>query len=172
MAADGGEEQLVGRCFTKARRHPLVVGQWEGHRLWGGPYTIPQVVVMVVLFAVMLVTHPLWGRFGMADAVFLLGVPFGVSFAVRQLQVDGRNPLAALGGVLGLAATPRGGRLGGRPMKARRGASRLSGVCTLTLRPVPRSAGGDAAEAAGGRRRVVSGAGAVLAQRAGRRVSA
>lgn len=142
---DEVEEELVGRCYTKARRLPLVLGELNGFRLWGGPYTVPQLVTIVVVAGLMLLAHPLWAHFGLFNAVLLLGVPYGLSFVVRQLRVEGRSPFAALASSAGLLVSPSQGRLAGRPLVSRVRRRVLSGACTVTWQEprvvVPRRAG-------------------------------
>ncbi|MFJ2774701.1 hypothetical protein [Streptomyces sp. NPDC087300] len=141
---------LVGRCYTKARRHPLVIGRFPGGgRLWGGPYTIPQLVVLVGSFVVLILFQPVWAHFGwVLNIVIAVGVPFALSFAVRRVSVDGRNPLAVAGSVLGVLAGPAQGRLGGRPLKAFARPTPVRSRCTLALRPSPTPAAGQQAAAA------------------------
>lgn len=95
------EEDLVGRCYTKARRHPSMIGQWEGRRLWGGPYSVPQFITMGAVFAAMilvLVAVPgLWTRFGVFNLVALVLLPYLSSLLVRRLQVDGRRSVRGAG---------------------------------------------------------------------------
>ena len=69
----GAGGAMVGRCYTKARRLPLVVGELNGFRLWGGPYSVTQLVAMVVVLGVMLLLHPLWAHYGLLNAVLLVG---------------------------------------------------------------------------------------------------
>ncbi|MFD4482802.1 hypothetical protein ACFWPU_42775 [Streptomyces sp. NPDC058471] len=142
----GAEEALVGRCYTKARRHPLVVGTLPGGgRLWGGPYTIPQLVVAAASFALLLLFRPLWAHFGgVLNVLIAVGVPLGLAFAVRRVSVDGRNPLAVAGSVLGVLGSPAEGRLGGRPVKTLTRKRPVSGRCTLSLRPSTAPAAGPA----------------------------
>lgn len=138
-------EQLIGRCYTKARRHPLVIGQLPGGgRLWGGPYTFAQAVVMAVSFAVLLLFREAWAHLGLLlNVIVAFAVPYGLGLVVRRVHVDGRNPLAVAGSAMGLLAAPSGGRLGGRPLKRLGRRSPVRGVCTLTwaARPVRQPAG-------------------------------
>ncbi|WP_331741463.1 conjugal transfer protein (plasmid) [Streptomyces sp. NBC_00963] len=103
-------------------------------RLWGGPYTVPQVIVLVVSFLLLILTRPLWAHFGLVDVLIALGVPFGLSLLVRHVHIDGRNPLAVAASAVGMLATPHGGRMGGRPLSSP-GHRRLIGACTLTWDP-------------------------------------
>ncbi|MCX4792263.1 conjugal transfer protein [Streptomyces sp. NBC_01221] len=126
--------ELIGRCYTKARRTPLVVGSVPGGagrslRLPGGPYTLTQLAAIVTTFVVLIVSRPLWGGHGLMDVVVLLGCPFGVAFLLRHLHIDGRNPAAAAASVAVMMTGPRWGRLHGRPFRPARparGATRIT----------------------------------------------
>ncbi|MEV6726240.1 hypothetical protein AB0M94_35525 [Streptomyces xanthochromogenes] len=130
------EPELVGRCYTKARRAPLVYGVirdvrgGQGIRLPGGPYTLTQLATIITTVALLLVTRPLWGGHGWVDAALLVALPFAASFAVRQLHVDGRNPLAAMASVITMLAAPRSGRLRGKACRPSR-ATHTATVITL-----------------------------------------
>jgi hypothetical protein len=128
-----GTESLVGYCYTRARRHPLVIGRFPGGgQLWGGPYTIPQAIVIAGSFVVLLVFRPLWAHFGLLlNVVIAVAVPYTLGLAAKRVNVDGRNPLAVAGSVLTLVASPATGRMGGKPLKdlTRR---QVRGVCTVT----------------------------------------
>ena len=129
-----GSDTLVGRCYTKARRHPLVVGRWPGGGvLWGGPYSVPQLIVMVGSFVALMVFRPVWAHFGFVlNVMVAFAVPYALGWTVRRLNVDGRNPLAAAGSALGLLAAPSAGRLGGRAVKPLDRQRSVRGVCTVT----------------------------------------
>ncbi|MFE2470274.1 hypothetical protein [Streptomyces mirabilis] len=124
---------LVGRCYTHARRHPLVIGRFPGGgRLWGGPYTVPQAIVMAGSFVALIVFRPLWAHFGLlGNVVIAFAVPYALGFVVRKVNVDGRNPLAVAGSMLGLMGAPSTGRMGGRPLKSL-GRRPVHGMCTVT----------------------------------------
>ena len=136
MSAD--EEQLVGHSYTRARRHPLVIGKLPGAgRLPGGPYTITQIVTMVGTFLLLVITRQLWAHFGALDALVMVIVPWGLAWVLRYARLDGRDPARALRSLLIYASTPADGRLSGRPQHHRR--PRLAeGVCTVHVRtPAP-----------------------------------
>ncbi|MCB5910397.1 hypothetical protein [Streptomyces pinistramenti] len=128
-------EPLVGRCYTKVRRHAPVVGHWPGGgRIWGGPYTVPQLVVASGTFAVLFVARGLWAHHGLVDVLLLVGVPYALALIVGRVHIDGRNPLAVAASAVGLAVSGSGGRMGGRPVpRFRRRA--VVGVCTLARQP-------------------------------------
>ncbi|MFI5704689.1 hypothetical protein ACIOUE_35475 [Streptomyces xanthochromogenes] len=130
------ETELVGRCYTKARRAPLVYGVirdvrgGQGIRLPGGPYTLTQLASIIVTVGLLLLSRPVWGGHGWVDVVVLVALPFAVSFGLRQLHIDGRNPAAAMASVVMMLAGPRSGRLHGRPYRRMR-PPRLAALVTL-----------------------------------------
>lgn len=136
--------ELIGRCYTKARRAPLVhgvirdVNGGRGIRLPGGPYTMTQLAGIVATVATLILTRPLWGGHGGLDVAVLLVLPALVTFVLRHLHIDGRNPAAALLSIALMLAAPRRGQLRGRayrPARPTRGNTRI---------PLPRD--GQAAE--------------------------
>lgn len=107
------EEELIGRCYTKARRRPLVTGAVPGGtgrniRLIGGPYTFTELATLVAVFIGLLLSRPVWGGHGVTDLVVLVGCSMGAAFALRYVNIDGRNPLAVLLSVMAMMAAPPG----------------------------------------------------------------
>lgn len=115
-----GSEPLVGRCYTRARRLPLMIGRMPGGRgqLWGGPYTLSQFAVAGACLLVLWQTHVLWAHFGtVGNALVLLGVPAVAAWAARRARIEGRDPLRAAVGVARFIAAPAQGRVAGRAWK-------------------------------------------------------
>ncbi|MGW2016861.1 hypothetical protein [Streptomyces sp. NPDC001927] len=130
----GSDVEQVGRSYTRARRAPLVhgvirdVNGGRGIRLPGGPYTLTQLAGIVTTVAALILTRPVWGGRGWLDAVVLLVLPAVVTFVLRHLHIDGRNPAAALLSIALMLAAPRRGRLRGRtyrPARPTRGDTRI-----------------------------------------------
>ncbi len=120
------DDELVGRCYTKARRAPLVhgvvrsVNGGPNFRLPFGPYTGTQLAAIVISVALLVLSRPLWGGHGPADVVVLVAVPAGAAVAMRHLHIDGRNPAAAAASVALMLTSPRWGRFHGRPLRPAR----------------------------------------------------
>ncbi|MEV4506649.1 hypothetical protein [Streptomyces klenkii] len=128
------DEELIGHSYTRARKHPLVIGKLPGAgRLPGGPYTITQIVTMVATFGLLVMTRDLWAHFGMGNFLVLIVLPWGLAWVLRYARMDGRDPARALRSLLIYSSAPAGGRLSGRPQRTAR--PRLaSGTCTIHLR--------------------------------------
>ncbi|MEV6822891.1 TcpE family conjugal transfer membrane protein [Nocardiopsis dassonvillei] len=132
---EGAPDQhtLVGRSYTRARRHPWVIGRIQGWTLPLGPFSATQLGVLVLSLWLLIQTAPLWTRLGPL-AVVPVVLPFAATWAVRHAQIEGRTPLRALGGYLALYTAPRRGTLHGRPVPTP-DPVRLSGV--ITIAPTP-----------------------------------
>jgi hypothetical protein len=119
----GGAEptRLIGHCYTKARRFPLVIGKLPGGgRIPGGPYSLHQIGAMVVAAIVLKQTSAIWAHFGLLNLVVFVAVPYGLAFALRHARIDKRSPIWAAVGWLSYLSAPRGGRLRGRPLRPAR----------------------------------------------------
>ena len=134
-ASDADGEHLVGRCYTAARRYPLQVGRFSnGGRIPGGPYTMTQLAVMIGVFVVLVVTRPLWGGFGLLDALVVLVVPYAAGWGICRVQIDHRNPLAAVASLAGVALSAPAGKMHGRPVRPRP-AHLVAPVVTVHVQP-------------------------------------
>ncbi|WP_327325215.1 conjugal transfer protein [Streptomyces sp. NBC_01210] len=141
------ERVLVGHSYTRARKHPLVIGKLPGGgRIPGGPYTITQIVTMVGVFILLLGLRDLWAVFGLGNALILIAFPWGLAWLMRYARMDGRDPARALLGLITYGTSPPGGRLAGRPQRTFRSKSVTARV-TVRLRPP--TAGSAPAPAAG-----------------------
>ncbi|WP_316782865.1 hypothetical protein [Streptomyces sasae] len=125
-ATDELDEDVVGRCYTKARRAPLVhgvvrsVNGGPSLRLPFGPYTLTQLAAIVVSVGLLILSRPVWGGHGLTDVIVLVLVPFAAAYTMRHLHIDGRNPAAAGFSVAVMLASPRWGRVHGRPLRPAR----------------------------------------------------
>ncbi|MFD5785339.1 TcpE family conjugal transfer membrane protein [Streptomyces sp. NPDC127037] len=131
--ADG--KVLVGHSYTRARKHPLVIGKLPGGgRIPGGPYTITQIITMAGVFVLLLLVRDLWAFFGIGNALVMVIVPWGLAWLMRYARMDGRDPARALLGLLTYSTSPPGGRLAGRPQRTFK-TKLVTGRVTINVRP-------------------------------------
>jgi 3-oxoacyl-[acyl-carrier protein] reductase len=134
------EEELIGHSYTRARKHPLVIGKLPGAgRLPGGPYTITQVMTMVISFGLLVMTRGLWAHFGAMNFILMALIPWGLAWVLRYARLDGRDPARAVRSLLIYSSTPAQGRLAGKPQRVAR--PRLAtATCTVRVRSAERPA--------------------------------
>ena len=115
---------LVARSYTRARRHPWVLGKLAEWVLPLGPYTPAQLVVAGVGAVALIKTYGWWAPVlgPLPPALLVLAV-----WAVRSARIGGRVPAAALWGVTAALAQPRAGRIGGRTARDRPSSELLGG---------------------------------------------
>ncbi|WP_327740611.1 conjugal transfer protein (plasmid) [Streptomyces nojiriensis] len=134
------EEELIGHSYTRARKHPLVIGKLPGAgRLPGGPYTITQVMTMVCSFGLLVMTRDLWAHFGAMNFLLMALIPWGLAWVLRYARLDGRDPARAMRSLFIYSSTPAQGRLAGKPQRVAR--PRLAtATCTVRVRSAERPA--------------------------------
>lgn len=115
-------EGEVVRWYTRARRFPQLIGRTpDGTKIWGGPYTVTQVVGAGLVLVVGLKTSWLWARSDLlTNAFILIAVTVGTLFALGRIPVGSRNPVSVAAGAFRAFAAPRTGRLAGQPIRIRR----------------------------------------------------
>ncbi|WP_239071376.1 hypothetical protein [Amycolatopsis sp. SID8362] len=112
MTARG--EVLVGRSYTRSRRFPRMFGRMpgrDGGYLPGGPYTLTQGVLFLLLLVVVW-KLPLLDWLGPARWFLPLSAVF-----VRRARIESRTPLGWLIGLGTYLLTPAAGMLGHRPYR-------------------------------------------------------
>jgi hypothetical protein len=108
-------EPIVCRSYTFARRYPLVIGKISGWAPLWGPATPTQYAIGVGGALLLLWTMRFWGHLpGPANLLVIVGMPFGLAWAVRAARFEHRAPARALLGLLTLLTTPPKGRVNGR----------------------------------------------------------
>lgn len=116
---DEAPERLGCATFTHARRHPMVLGQIGG---WTPPFqlTAVQIVVLIVTVLLEAQTWRWWGAYlpEVVGVVVAVGLPCGLTWAVRSARIEGRSLVRTAAGWLTLLSAPRQGRVGGRPYRS------------------------------------------------------
>ncbi|MFE0462282.1 hypothetical protein ACFW1A_23820 [Kitasatospora sp. NPDC058965] len=121
----------IGRSYTKARRHPWVLGKVGDWRIPLGPYTPPQLVVAAVGAFLLIKTISWW-----APVVGPLPVvAWAISiWAARHSRIAGRSPFLVVADAVSLMVSPRHGRIGSRAVRPMRPAV-LTGCFTFEDAP-------------------------------------
>lgn len=121
-AARTTDDLDVVKWYTRARKFPQLIGKTpDGTKIWGGPYTVTQLVGGGTVAFVGLRTMWLWADFGLVGNFLILGlVAYGTVLLLGRIPVGSRNPLAVAAGTYRAVAAPGTGRLGGRPVRIRR----------------------------------------------------
>ncbi|MFJ9461049.1 hypothetical protein ACIRST_39020 [Kitasatospora sp. NPDC101447] len=107
----------IGRSYTKARRHPWVLGKIGDWRIPLGPYTPPQLVVAAVGSFLLIETVSWWWPVTGPLPIVVWAVAI---WAARHSRIAGRSPFLVAADALGLLVSPRHGRIGGRAVRPMR----------------------------------------------------
>ncbi len=111
-------DQKLLHSYTRALRHPVIVGHVAGWRLpWA--LSASQLAAAAATAGVLLVARPVWGHLGsVGNLVFFVGVVVGVGWVVRAWRVEGRSPFRAVVGYLSVWASvaSRWGIRNGQPI--------------------------------------------------------
>lgn len=106
----------IGRTYTRARRHPWVMGKIGDWTLPLGPYTPAQLTIAGAGIFVLIKTFAWWAPLGPAPVIALA---FTVWLA-RASRMGGRSPLWVACGWGQRALQPAGGRMNGRAVRPAR----------------------------------------------------
>ncbi|MFI7103296.1 hypothetical protein ACIBK8_28570 [Streptomyces sp. NPDC050161] len=166
IAEAGGR---LGRSYTRARRMPWVQGKLGDWRLPFGPYTPAQIGVACAGAWLLIKTFSVWRSLGVVPPVLLIAAVW----AVRHAKIGGRSLLNCVLGLASRLMQPRGGRIGGRPVRESRSRVLYGGV-VIEDGVAFAAAGGRAAAGGGARagRERAAVAGRRWLPRRGRRVAA
>lgn len=109
-------------AYTKARRHPKVIGVIGG-KVMPWPSTTTQLGVFLATAIGLAKFRSLWGAFlpMPLQAVLIMGLPCLAWWAVRYWRPEDREPMRAARGFANYAMRPRGGSRHGRQVRMGRG---------------------------------------------------
>ena len=132
----------VVRYHTAGRRQPMLVGKdAAGRPLWGGPYTIYQILGAIGIGAGLAVTREVWAAelSPLAAVLTVAAAAATAGWLLGRLDFAGRNPLWIAASLLRAAPaltarTP--GTLAGRPLKLAR-AHQIRCRAAASTRPLP-----------------------------------
>lgn len=114
------DDLIVGKFFTRAMKIPLMVGRLiDGTRLWGGPYTVPQIVAGFIALLVLWQAFAWFFSTGLifTDAILVIFGAWGVAFLVGRLPESRRNLFNLMTSMASATATSKTGFYRGSPFK-------------------------------------------------------
>lgn len=114
------DDLVVGKFFTRAMKIPLMVGRLiDGTRLWGGPYTVPQIVAGCIALLVLWQAFAWFFSTGLifTDAILVGFGAWGVAFLVGRLPDSRRNLFNLMTSMASATATSKTGFYRGSPFK-------------------------------------------------------
>lgn len=114
------DDLVVGKFFTRAMKIPLMVGRLiDGTRLWGGPYTVPQIVAGFIALLVLWQAFAWFFSTGLifTDAILVGFGAWGVAFLVGRLPESRRNLFNLMTSMASATATSKAGFYRGSPFK-------------------------------------------------------
>lgn len=114
------DDLIVGKFFTRAMKIPLMVGRLiDGTRLWGGPYTIPQLVAGFIALLVLWQAFAWFFSTGLifTDAILVGFGAWGVAYLTGRLPESRRNMLNVITSAASATTTSKTGFYRGSPFK-------------------------------------------------------
>ncbi|WP_410597878.1 hypothetical protein [Amycolatopsis sp. lyj-23] len=133
----GRGDVLVGRSYTRSRRFPRMFGRMpgrDGGYLPGGPYTLTQGTLFLILLVVVW-KLPLLNWLGPVR----WGLPLSAVF-LRRARIESRTPLGWLAGLGSHLLAPSAGMLGRRPYRPARPERNRGSLYVHVRGDVPESA--------------------------------
>jgi len=113
-------EAFVARFYTAARKIKTLVGEFNGTRLPGGPYSVLQIVVFVAAvmatFA-LLANHISVTSFPILDLPLYLAADWGLAWLCGRFPQTRRNPVFVVTDAAGAFTAPAEGTYRGVPFR-------------------------------------------------------
>ncbi|WP_449623659.1 hypothetical protein [Rothia mucilaginosa] len=114
------DDLIVGKFFTRAMKIPLMVGRLiDGTRLWGGPYTVPQIVAGFIALLVLWQAFAWFFSTGLifTDAILVVLGAWGAAYLTGRLPESRRNMLNVITSAASATTTSKTGLYRGTPFK-------------------------------------------------------
>lgn len=112
----------VAKFFSQARRIPMLIGKMpDGSKIWGGPYTVYQLIALLVTGAGLYLFHGMWSTGAiLADLVVAAVIAMSAALLAGQIPLDARNPTALVSSFVNALQSPRTGAYHGKAPRLRR----------------------------------------------------
>ncbi|MFK4298143.1 hypothetical protein ABH924_003304 [Arthrobacter sp. GAS37] len=116
-------EPMVASFYTAARRIKTLIGELNGTRLPGGPYSITQVVIAVAVLGLgltLMQSHLISTGLGLFDIAIVLGSAWGIAWIAGKLPHTKRNPLWVINDAFAATVAPAKGKVAGEVFSLRK----------------------------------------------------
>lgn len=128
-------DHIECRSYTRARRHPKVLGR-IGDTVLPFTVTMPQILVGGIVLTVVLATKAVWSPI-LPGVLVVPTATIGSALATRYVRVEGRNPLYVAAGYLSLWLGSPSGVSAGRAVPRRRPRRVTASVRVFDIDPQP-----------------------------------
>jgi hypothetical protein len=107
----------TGRFYTAARKFQQLIGVTPaGETIPGGPYTVTQFIVGIVVLVLGFITRPLWSQGALTDVLFIAAAAVGATYAVGRMPGSRRSIINLINCWITLMSRPRTGTYRGRKL--------------------------------------------------------
>lgn len=107
----------TGRFYTAARKFQQLIGVTPaGEAIPGGPYTVTQFIVGIVVLVLGFLTRPLWSQGAITDVLFIAVAAVGAIYAVGKMPRSRRSIINLINCWITLMTRPRTGTYQGKKM--------------------------------------------------------
>jgi hypothetical protein len=107
----------TGRFYTAARKFQQLIGVTPaGETIPGGPYTVTQFIVGIVVLVLGFITRPLWSQGELTDVLFIAVAAVGATYALGRMPGSRRSIINLMNCWITLMTRPRTGTYRGKKM--------------------------------------------------------
>ncbi|MFI7742942.1 hypothetical protein [Kocuria rhizosphaericola] len=105
----------TGKFYTAARKFQQLIGVTPtGEAIPGGPYTVTQFVVGIMVLVTGFITRPIWSQGTIADVLYIAAAAIGITYGVGKLPRSRRSIINLINCCITLMSRPRTGKYRGR----------------------------------------------------------
>ncbi len=130
----------TGRFYTAARKFQQLIGVTPaGETIPGGPYTVTQFIVGIVILVLGFLTRPLWSQGALTDVLFIAVAAVGATYAVGRMPRSRRSIINLINCWITLMTRPRTGTYRGRKLPSSYSTVKHRKVLPTLVVPAPGS---------------------------------
>lgn len=132
------DQVQTGKFYTSARKIPQLIGVTPtGEKIPGGPYTVTQFALGILVLVLGFMTRPIWGSGDIfSEILILLFVTVGVIYGAGKMPRTRRSPLNLMNCAMSLFTRPATGKYRGRKLPSGYGQSKINAKKRIKAREV------------------------------------